>query len=374
MIDCHIDSTLRALVLQAGDRRAVLTPLWLRERSEAADQLDPRSHQRTYDPTLLPVDLAIIDGAVETDAVTLTFSDGHSWRFALDQLAIAAGLVPDPFDLPSAEAWTAETLDLPAADWRSLEEAQALHRLLEGFFRCGVAVLTDTPTEVDSLLTVAGTLGPIRETNWGRLFNVRTKAVANDLAYTGLALTAHTDNPYRRSVPGIQFLHCLENGATGGESTLVDGLAIAERLRADAPEVFEVMSNLRISFRYLSDSVDDRIEAPVLDLHPDGRLRHIRLSTRLDFPPATDPETLALFYEGRRRLADYAADPAFCYRFKMRPGDCLVMDNHRTLHGRSAFAADGARFLQGCYIDHDGPESLYRVIGRRLSRGASVAA
>lgn len=374
MISCHLDRTLGALVLEAGGRSVALTPLWLRERSEAADQLDPASHQRTYDPTRLPVDLAILSGEIDGEAVVLAFSDGHRWRFPLERLAIDAGMLADPYDLPAPETWTADSLTMPTADWDGLDEPTTLHRLLDGFFRRGVAVLRGTPTAPDSLSTVAGRLGPIRETNWGRLFSVRTKPAANDLAYTGLALTAHTDNPYRRSVPGIQFLHCLENDATGGDSTIVDGLAIAERLRADAPEAFEVMSTLRVGFRYLSDTVDDRIEAPVLDLHPDGRLRHIRLSTRLDFPPAADPRTLALFYEGRRRLAEYAADPAFCFRFKMRPGDCLIMDNHRTLHGRSAFAADGVRFLQGCYIDHDGPESLYRVIGRRLGGQTVVAA
>jgi len=119
-----------------------------------------------------------------------------------------------------------------------------------------------------------------------------------------------------------------------------------------------------VSFRYESTSAIDRFTAPVLILDDQGRLKHIRLSTRLDFPPSADPETLAKWYEGRRLLAAYAADPAFEYQFKLTPGDCLVMDNHRTLHGRTAFAEDGYRFLQGCYIDHEGPESRYRVLLR----------
>jgi gamma-butyrobetaine dioxygenase len=43
-----------------------------------------------------------------------------------------------------------------------------------------------------------------------------------------------------------------------------------------------------------------------------------------------------------------------------------MMDNCRLLHGRTGFnPAEGLRYLQGCYIDIDGPRSLYRVLRRR---------
>ena len=40
----------------------------------------------------------------------------------------------------------------------------------------------------------------------------------------------------------------------------------------------------------------------------------------------------------------------------------LMMDNQRLLHGRTAFQQGGERHLQGCYIDHDGPDSRLRVL------------
>ncbi len=44
-----------------------------------------------------------------------------------------------------------------------------------------------------------------------------------------------------------------------------------------------------------------------------------------------------------------------------------MMDNRRLLHGRTGFdPGEGLRHLQGCYIDIDGPRSLYRVVRRRL--------
>jgi gamma-butyrobetaine dioxygenase len=70
---------------------------------------------------------------------------------------------------------------------------------------------------------------------------VRAEARPTDLAYTPIELLAHTDQPYRQPVPGIQLLHCLRNDAPGGDSTLADGLAVANALRAADPEAFDAV-------------------------------------------------------------------------------------------------------------------------------------
>ena len=73
-------------------------------------------------------------------------------------------------------------------------------------------------------------LGLLDLTNFGKLFNVKSKK-SNDLAYTSYALPAHTDNPYRKPIPGIQILHCIKNSSDGGHSTLTDGFAVAKYLK-----------------------------------------------------------------------------------------------------------------------------------------------
>ena len=57
--------------------------------------------------------------------------------------------------------------------------------------------------------------------------------------------------------------------------------------------------------------------------------------------------------------------------FRLAPGDCLVMRNERTLHGRTAFDPNlGRRHLQGCYIDGDAVESR-RLVLRRAAAHAT---
>lgn len=46
----------------------------------------------------------------------------------------------------------------------------------------------------------------------------------------------------------------------------------------------------------------------------------------------------------------------------------MFMDNHRVLHARTAFdPTSGHRHLQGCYIEHDGPDTRYRLAVRHVT-------
>ena len=85
------------------------------------------------------------------------------------------------------------------------------------------------------MLEVAAGFGYVRETNYGTLFDVRVEATPTNLAFTGLAIAPHTDNPYRDPVPTVQLLHCLANAVDGGESGLVDGFHAAALLRDGGP-------------------------------------------------------------------------------------------------------------------------------------------
>ena len=84
-----------------------------------------------------------------------------------------------------------------------------------------------------------------------------------------------------------------------------------------------------------------------------------------------DKDTLDMFYAARRRLNELANDEEFQIRFPFKKGTLLMMDNYRLLHGRTAFnSQQGDRHLQGCYTDHDGVTSLYRM----LARGSQLTA
>ena len=71
----------------------------------------------------------------------------------------------------------------------------------------------------------------------------------NNTSYTADALRNHTDLPYFEYAPGYQFLHCLINDAKGGNSSVVDGFAVASYLRKYEREAFKVLTNTYVKFK-----------------------------------------------------------------------------------------------------------------------------
>jgi gamma-butyrobetaine dioxygenase len=298
------------------------------------------------------------------------FSDGRRREVTAERLWAWIG--PDREAPPRPKPWSSLG-ELPTIAWDDVcRGGDPVHDLLAAFHTLGCFVITGTPTVPGSLHDIAGRFGRVSPTSFGALFDVRSVPEPEDLAYASVGLSAHLDQPYRQPTPGLQFLHTLANDAPGGESTVVDGLAAIDALRRHDPTWYATLCELEIEFRYDIGTDVVVATAPLIELHPDGRLRQFRFSPRLDFAPHAAPEVLDTYYAARRWLADWLNDPAHQFEFKMDAGDVLVVDNHRVLHGRRPFqAAGGHRHLQGCYVDHDGPDTLWRLLTRgRFERGA----
>ena len=84
-------------------------------------------------------------------------------------------------------------------------------------------------------------------------------------------------------------------------------------------------------------------------------------------------ETLE-WYDAYFKLIKMMRDPENTARYKLKPGELLVMDNDRLAHGRTAFSGEreGERWLQGGYIDWDLANSRLRVLAKRLNKTISV--
>jgi gamma-butyrobetaine dioxygenase len=347
-------------------------PLWLRERCRDAASMDLKTQQRLQDPSDYDLDLTIT--AISQPApgsYRIRFSDGHEANFDAADILSEATLTPNSHDCPAARLWDGSLTDLPRMQWRAAPADAELMAWLEAFLTFGFVIFEGVPSAPGSVLKVATLFGFTRETNFGPLFDVRSTPEATDLAYTSVPLDPHTDNPYRAPVPGIQLLHCLINQTSGGLSTLVDGFAVAQELRRQDPAAFEVLSTTPVRFKYLDAHTELTASAPPIQLDVCGALQAIHFSPRLDFVPLFAPECLDAYFRARRLFDQRLRAAAFEIRFLLKSGDLVMFDNCRLLHGRTGFdPGEGLRHLQGCYIDSDGPRSLYRVLRRRLGHAA----
>lgn len=351
------------LVFANSTTSQTLHPIWLRERTTADGAIDGGSLQRLYDPAQIEPSLHAAALSPAPNGTTITWSDGHVQTVEYVTLARELGWELDPAEIPLPLAWSIEPQPFPRVAWPSHDDDDALLAALDAFWTHGFVVFTGTPTEPGSLEHIAARFGIVRETNFGLLFDVFSKPNPVDLAYTPIALKAHTDNPYRRPVPSIQFLHCLVNDATGGESTLVDGLAASNDYNAIDPDGHRALTNTMVTYRYhyANERLTDR--STILETDADGTFAGIRNSERLDFVDAIDPEALDVFFRARTGLRELLNDPTRRATFLLAPGDVMMMNNRRLLHGRNSYELEtGTRHLQGCYIELDGPEMLRRKL------------
>ena len=268
---------------------------------------------------------------------------------------------------PAPATWGAELSEaMPGADYDAVtSNDDALLdwlRLLRDF---GVAVLCDTPREPLSVLALAGLIGPARATNFGEHFDVLSKQEPNSNAYTALGLLCHTDLPNWERPPDYQLLHCLRNDADGGDSILVDGFRAAETLRAREPAAFRLLSGTPIDFHFQDRESDIRFRAPAIALDEAGSVAEVRFNFAVMGAVRAPTNRMGALCRALRAFAEAIRDPALECRYRLSPGELLIFDNRRVLHGRAAFdPTSGGRHLQGCYVDRDQLLSRIRVLER----------
>ena len=184
-------------------------------------------------------------------------------------------------------------IQLPEAHFANIREhEETLHTWLGFIQKYGFAILRNVPPVAGMIKEVVKLFGYIRETNYGEIFDVRTIVNPNNLAYTGLAISAHTDNPYRNPTPTLQLLHCLSSDAGGGDSVLADGFRIAEDLRQQYPVFFKTLSTVMVTYQYKDNENWLEHSAPIISLNPDSSIAAIRLNNRSIQPVTLPPADL----------------------------------------------------------------------------------
>ncbi len=348
---------------------SVYTSLWLRDNDPT--HRDASTGQRLVSLVDLPLEPKLHSAECWPPGhITLSWDDGKSsvfsvsWLHAYDRsLRIGSRPMRMPWmGQPATDfAWCdyAEWVGNPAAreDW------------LYYAGRDGLAFLRNVPIEDSEVLRVAGRIGLARETDCGRIFDVRSVAEPDNLAYINTELRVHTDKPYCDPVPGFQLLHCLSAAGQGGESIFVDGMAAAERLRAHDAEAFSTLCQTPILYRFQGAAVDFAAERTMLETDTQGQFRAIHYDDRSIAPLPLKGPLLKKYYSAYRKLAELLNDPARTVIYRLQPGDLALFDNTRLLHGRNAFPRDaagerGSCHLQGCYVDADGLYSRHAVLSR----------
>ena len=343
-------------------------PFWFRERVSGESFIDKGTQQRLFDPTQLQEDIKINSLNLSDQFLEITFNDGAYTKFAIQNILREFDNENVIKKIKKVE-WDSSFTNFKNFEFEdNFFNEKVMYEALIDFYKFGFVIFKDVPTKDNFITKFANSIGSIRRTNFGEFFNVKSKPNPNDLAYTSLALAPHTDNPYRNPVPCIQMLHCIENEVNGGLSTLVDGYTVTEKLKKDFTDYYNILTEVKVRFQFIDQSVILEDWAEMIQLNEEREFKQVRFSPRLDFVPLMEKNKLELFYSARKKISELYNSDQYRVEFKLNPGDLLMMDNYRLLHGRTSYDANqGNRFLQGCYIDYDSTEGKLKHLKRKFN-------
>jgi alpha-ketoglutarate-dependent taurine dioxygenase len=148
-------------------------------------------------------------------------------------------------------------------------------------------------------------------------------------------IPCHTDGVNRPAPYDLALLHCIRQDASGGETVLVQLDELIERL---PPDVMGLLREQGYPFAFGT--------APIIA--GDGDEVWIRYNAQeMAFYSETGGASLSP--QHRHALAKLEAalsEPTAQEKFRLSPGECLLIDNKRVLHGRSACSKGGHRLLK----------------------------
>ncbi|EGD57742.1 gamma-butyrobetaine dioxygenase [Novosphingobium nitrogenifigens DSM 19370] len=363
-----------AIVTWSDGRKTPLNRFFLRDNCTCSTCYLPLTREQLFEITDAPADLAAASAGIDAEGnLVVGWSDGHKSSYAPGWLRSHAPDAESRAERHAARArpfiWGREYADaLQSFDYADImADDGALWAWLSALRSSGLTLVRNVPVEEEALLAPISRISHLRETNFGRVFDVKSKPRADSAAYTSVNLPPHTDLPTRELQPGVQFLHCLKNEAVGGESVFVDGFAIGEAMRAEHPDEFATITTAPMAFWNRDDRTDYRWTAPAIALNVEGDLDEVRFANFLRGPIDAPAERMGEIYAALRLFQAMTRDPRFFIERRLSSGDMWAFDNRRVMHARREFDPQtGERHLQGAYVDRDEINSRWRVLSRQL--------
>jgi gamma-butyrobetaine dioxygenase len=352
-----------------GYLKKEIHPFWLRERVNGEEFLDKGTQQRLFDPTFLDSEITIKKANINDKFLEIDFNDGVCAKLDISKLALEFSNEDTVIKSIPKIKWDSSLNNIKNFKYHdNFLDSEEMYSLLVSFYNYGFVIIKNIPIDNNFIVKFANSIGSVRRTNFGEYFDVKSKPDPNDLAYTSLGLSPHTDNPYRNPVPCIQLLHCIESNVSGGLSTLVDGYTVTEDLKNKNPDFYNILSNVKVRFKFTDKEIVLEDWSELIKLNDDKSFKQVRFSPRLDYVPILEKEKLDLYYKARKQLSEMYNSNKYKIEFKLEPKDLIMMDNYRLLHGRTSYESkEGNRFLQGCYIDYDSTEGKLRHLKRKFN-------
>ncbi|TWU73474.1 hypothetical protein ED733_005211 [Metarhizium rileyi] len=358
------------LLVQEGPGAAPRSfrPAALRDSCGCRACKDPSSGQKSFASTEIPTRVGISSVRATESGLAIRFLNdiprfsNHEMTLPWHQLASSTGP-------PSSQAaakrsilgrtgvkyWDAATLakHVRKMDYDDfMQGGTSFWEVMIDLCRLGIVYLKNVPRDEASVVNITTRIANIRETFYGRTFDVRAKARAENVAYTSGYLGLHQDLCYLEPPPMIQVLHCMDNSCSGGASLFSDGERAGRLLWPFiSAGRMSSLADHKVPYQYDKHGYLYHADRPVVDVDAAGRFAGVFWSPPFQGNYMDKDTDISTWIQEARLFESLVNDAAAIHSHKLEQGECVLFDNLRTMHGRTAFDNTlGERWLRGAYI------------------------
>ncbi|EIM91028.1 Trimethyllysine dioxygenase [Stereum hirsutum FP-91666 SS1] len=371
------------LIKWDDNQRSKYHHVWLRDHCRCPECFHPVTKQRLVNTFEIPPDIEPVSVRSNQQGLQITWPSPPQPHASFYPWSWLKANSYDPPALQSSRnekiLWGSKIAQGPPSV--AYEEVMApggdgLYRWLSQIDRFGFCFVAGVPPTPEATEQLSTRIGFIRETHYGKFWDFTADLARGDTAYTNLALGAHTDNTYFSDPCGLQLFHLLSHTeGTGGATLLVDGFHVATTLRERHPELYRLLATVPVPAHAAGEEDSFYFdERPVLGV--DGytkELRSVRWNNDDRSVVKGVPRGKMLqWYDAIRTWNEGLTSSESEYWVQLTPGTVIAIDNHRVLHGRSAFT--GKRRMCGAYIGMDEFRSKLAVLSERFDRKTRDAA
>ncbi|XP_068626489.1 gamma-butyrobetaine dioxygenase [Battus philenor] len=356
--------------------------VWLRDNCKCEKCFHPTAKSRILDWSKFDINAKPKDITKHEDYIHVTWNDGHVSTFGLNWLKFRSFTPENQHKYtnelykPSKVTWKGENFNQVCRkhDYSEIISSdEALLNWLKDTSVYGVSLIQNTPDNVNSIDDVVKRIGFPKQTHYGVRFIVQNVANTSNVAYLSSNLQMHTDLPYYEYCPGVNLLHCLvQTKSLGGENTLSDCHYIANYMKQNHHKEYEILTDTEVEWSDIGTENGNEFyklyRSPVISLDKHGEVIRVNFSIPQRGNHFPGPiEQVKPWYEAYSLF--YKLNQQFSAKFKVDPGNILVFDNIRMLHGRSKYqdSEDNIRKLIGVYVDWDEIYSRIRSLKVKLN-------
>lgn len=360
-------------------------PLWLRDCCTCPLCVDMSTKQKQFQTSDLPLDLKVSSlESLSDGGIRVTWSNDIA-GFGKNHISKYSKEFLSRFRAPSEQVresrvlWNKEVIsrNIKFIDFdKYISLDSVLFNVLEQLQKYGLVFIRGVPGSETAVEDIGRRIGLLKDTLYGRTWDVKSVPQAKNVAYTDQFLGLHMDLLYTDMPPELQLLHCLKNSCVGGSSLFSDSLLAATTLRDEHSQFYDTLKREKTTFHYHNAGEHYEFQRPTIvesttaRPNPKARKRidHVNWSPPFqgplkNFVPFKQRKKISPFrlhIEALKAFASYIEAPSSIYEYRMQEGECVIFNNRRILHARRAFDINtGERWLKGAYLDKDVMLSRY---------------